>query len=377
MPNSRLDYDETESVQQNYDSVDSSAQADTRKPDLPRTKSMNDVDYEEYDEHTALLSASDVFPRKRHNKSGGTTPGQGHLSRISSHVGSLRTRKSTRTDTWGYPSYPSSPLTTRTPGLRTPKLHQSVIGSLLTDDRVWYDQFTSTDWVHDSIADGYRVLRLRRLRGWRGRLRVWFDSIQGWILVLLVGILTACIAYFIDIADAAVFDVKRGFCTDRPWLSHKQCCLGTTSCARWQTWSEVIKSSKVNNVLVDYIAFVIFCVAFACVSCAITLLSKTVVPSEIAATFDENLAATKHQRHDSGDTKADIPFQSLVNHNPIPPSIYYSAAGSGVAEVKVILSGFVLHGYLGARTLFLKVAALIFSVSSGMSLGKEVKMSIS
>lgn len=51
--------------------------------------------------------------------------------------------------------------------------------------------------------------------------------------------------------------------------------------------------------------------------------------------------------------------------------IYYSAAGSGVAEVRVILSGFVLHGFLGVKTLVVKTLALILSVASGLSLGKE------
>lgn len=51
--------------------------------------------------------------------------------------------------------------------------------------------------------------------------------------------------------------------------------------------------------------------------------------------------------------------------------IYYSAAGSGVAEVRVILSGFVLHGFLGVKTLLVKTLALILSVASGLSLGKE------
>lgn len=51
--------------------------------------------------------------------------------------------------------------------------------------------------------------------------------------------------------------------------------------------------------------------------------------------------------------------------------IYYSAAGSGVAEVRVILSGFVLHGFLGFQTLIIKSVALVLSVASGLSLGKE------
>lgn len=35
------------------------------------------------------------------------------------------------------------------------------------------------------------------------------------------------------------------------------------------------------------------------------------------------------------------------------------------------LKGFVIHGYLGARTLFTKAVGLAFSVASGLSLGKE------
>ena len=330
---------------------------------------MNDAQREEYDENTALLSASDTIPRHRYTRSGGTTPKLGRLSRLNSTVSSLHIRRTpTRTDTWGYTN-PSSPLFMRTGGLRTPKLSQSVFG--LSDERVWYDQFTSTDWVHDSIADGYRVLRLRRLRGWRGKFRLWFDSGQGWILVFLVGLLTALTAYFIDISESAIFDIKRGYCSDKPWLSHRQCCLGNVSCARWRTWSELITSNNIRTVWIDYLAFNIWSIGLACLSCAVTLFSQTVVPSQIAATFDENLAATKHQQESSEDDKGVSPRQPLIENNPTPPSIYYSAAGSGVAEVKVILSGFVLHGYLGLRTLALKVVALILSVSSGMSLGKE------
>jgi chloride channel 3/4/5 len=36
-----------------------------------------------------------------------------------------------------------------------------------------------------------------------------------------------------------------------------------------------------------------------------------------------------------------------------------------------MLSGFVLHGYLGVKTLVVKTLALILSVASGLSLGKE------
>lgn len=47
------------------------------------------------------------------------------------------------------------------------------------------------------------------------------------------------------------------------------------------------------------------------------------------------------------------------------------AAGSGIPEIKTILSGFVIHGYLGARVLITKSVGLALSVASGLSLGKE------
>jgi chloride channel 3/4/5 len=37
----------------------------------------------------------------------------------------------------------------------------------------------------------------------------------------------------------------------------------------------------------------------------------------------------------------------------------------------IIRQGFVIHGYLGGRTLFTKAVGLAFSVASGLSLGKE------
>ena len=49
----------------------------------------------------------------------------------------------------------------------------------------------------------------------------------------------------------------------------------------------------------------------------------------------------------------------------------YFAAGSGIPEIKTILSGFVIHGYLGGRVLFAKSVGLAMSVASGLSLGKE------
>ncbi|EAT79648.1 chloride channel protein [Parastagonospora nodorum] len=253
----------------------------------------------------------------------------------------------------------------------------SVHASLWQDNRVWYDQFTSTDWVHDNIADAYRVRALRSRKDVRGRMLAWFDGAQGWILVALIGMLTAVCAYFVNTTETTLFDWKQGYCTKQWNLSRKPCCNGATICEDWVHWSKVIRSDRLDLIQTQYGMFVLSVVALSMASCLLTLTTKTVIPSTISlATLDENLAAevVRNQPEDDDDDedkRNGSPETRAREPEVRPPMVYYSAAGSGVAEVKVILSGFVLHGYLGLRTLVIKTLALILSVASGLSLGKE------
>ncbi|KAK7472833.1 hypothetical protein VKT23_000940 [Stygiomarasmius scandens] len=64
--------------------------------------------------------------------------------------------------------------------------------------RVWYSSFSSIDWLHDAIKDSVRFSRLRRRRtSIRARLRLAFDRSLGWIVVTVVGLLTAVIAFLV------------------------------------------------------------------------------------------------------------------------------------------------------------------------------------
>lgn len=119
----------------------------------------------------------------------------------------------------------------------------------------------------------------------------------------------------------------------------------------------------------EYGIFILLVVAFSTLSCLLTLTTKTVVPSTYRiSTLDENLGA-EHRHHPGEIDEVTSPHADKMD--VAPPMIYYSAAGSGVAEVRVILSGFVLHGFLGVKTLVVKTLALVLSVASGLSLGKE------
>ncbi|KAF2448697.1 hypothetical protein P171DRAFT_218030 [Karstenula rhodostoma CBS 690.94] len=246
--------------------------------------------------------------------------------------------------------------------------------SVFADDRVWYNQFTSIDWTASTISDAYRVKALRNRKDFWGRVSAWFDGAQAWLLVAIIGVLTALVAYFVNMAESTLYDWKEGYCTKRWYKSRKFCCDGASICEDWLHWSRVIGSDRLDTVTTQFAAFVVGVIVLALASCFLTLMTKTVVPSAISiATLDENLGAEVHHAvHDEDDGKPDTTHEAQFDDLQLrPPMVYYSAAGSGVAEVKVILSGFVLHGYLGARTLVIKTLGLILSVASGMSLGKE------
>lgn len=296
-------------------------------------------------------------------------------------AGSLRrTRNHSRRNSHGKPfSRRGSSGDEGRPASLPPSAKDGLTASSFLDERMWYDQFTSTDWVHDSIADGARLRALRRRKDIRGRLLAWFDGAQGWILVALIGCITAAIAYFVDITEDAVFDMKFGFCSTYWFAGRAKCCDGEHGCPQWKSWAQIFRPSGADNQWIDFAMFVLWVVVLSMISCALTLLTKTVVPSSISlTTLDENLGADSRGARRNGGTGSlgspssqTSPHGTFPNNPPRPAMVYYSAAGSGVAEVKVINSGFVLHGYLGLKTLVIKTIALIFSVASGLSLGKE------
>lgn len=249
--------------------------------------------------------------------------------------------------------------------------------SIYQDDRVWYDQFTSTDWVHDSIADAYRAKALRSRTDFWGRLQLVFDGAQGWILSAVVGFVVAVIAYAINVSEQVLFDWKDGYCQTSWSLSEKRCCpLG--DCTDWVSWSDYFSDWPFAARWREWLVYIVWVNLFALAACLLTLTTKTVVPSAYRlSTLDENLAAPaavladNEPDHENGDATPPRRRQETSPSPTAPPMIYYSAAGSGVAEVRVILSGFVLHGFLGVKTLVIKSLGLILSVASGLSLGKE------
>ncbi|KAJ4292212.1 hypothetical protein N0V88_005843 [Collariella sp. IMI 366227] len=342
-----------------YLSLPSSPTSFRRPPVMSRRPSTSDAP----DERSPLLAASRTSRIRIHSAHG--SPRVPTLSRNQSYADSIkstRDRHHHRANSWG------QRLIHALSDRQESSLADSK-GSIFPDDRVWYDQFTSTDWVHDSIADAYRVKALRSRKDFWGRIYVLLDGAQGWILSALVGFIVAVLAYVVNVSEATVFDFKDGYCL-RGWLINEKKCCPHGPCTDWRDWGEVLQGWPFGERWTEYVVYIMAVITLSVISCLFTLTTKTVVPSAYQlTTLDENLAAEAAPQPEND---AEVTSPRRIREQPVaPPMIYYSAAGSGVAEVRVILSGFVLHGFLGLKTLIIKTIGLILSVASGLSLGKE------
>ena len=185
-----------------------------------------------------------------------------------------------------------------------------------------------------------------------------FDSCQGWIAAALIGVLTACVAFVVDVGVATVSDWKIGYCTKNIFSSRQNCCtknsplanstvLGET-CTDWKFWTQ--------NYRTGFAIYVGFALAFGIISSSVTMTTKKCLPA----------AAPGH-----GDK---FQHNGKVTPPPDPPvtgKSMYMAAGSGIPEIKTILSGFVIPHFLDLRVLVVKAIGSVFAVSTGMCLGKE------
>lgn len=98
--------------------------------------------------------------------------------------------------------------------------------------------------------------------------------------------------------------------------------------------------------------FVGFALAFGVLSSSFTMLTKSTLPSTAPGYGD------KPPSVQAGD-------QGLVGKT------MYLAAGSGIPEIKTILSGFVIPHFLDLKVLVIKAIGAVFAVATGMCLGKE------
>lgn len=197
-----------------------------------------------------------------------------------------------------------------------------------------YEDFHTIDWLRDIARDRMRhrhIIKKKQEGIWE-QIKSAHDAWSGWVCVLLVGVAAGLCAGIIDIGATWMSDLKEGICAEAFWLNREQCCWSVSktdtddeNCQQWKTWSEIFGGSRsgAGSYVVTYFLYMLWAIVFAM----------------LAALFVRVFA----------------PY----------------ACGSGIPEIKTILSGFIIRGYLGKWTLLTKSVGMMLAVSAGLSLGKE------
>lgn len=206
-----------------------------------------------------------------------------------------------------------------------------------------YEDFSTIDWVEDAARENLkRRLKIKKLREQRQhvdremglgrgsmfkrrntlRSRIMaglldsFNAAQAWIVLSIIGCVLGVLAGTVNIITKWLVDLRTGHCSLGVYLNKDFCCPGgQETCPEWKNWT--------GFVLSDYIVYILFSIAFAFTS---AFLVKFYAPY---------------------------------------------AAGSGISEIKCIIAGFVMNGFLEFPTLATKSLALPLTIASGLSVGKE------
>ncbi|KAF2976670.1 hypothetical protein EK904_000515 [Melospiza melodia maxima] len=197
-----------------------------------------------------------------------------------------------------------------------------------------YEDFNTIDWVREKSRDRdrHREITNRSKESTWALLHSVSDAFSGWLLMLLIGLLAGSLAGLIDISAHWMTDLKEGVCLAGFWFNHEHCCWKSNTtftdrdkCPEWKSWSQLIlgHGEGAFAYILNYFMYVIWALMFSLLA---VLLVKGFAPY---------------------------------------------ACGSGIPEIKTILSGFIIRGYLGKWTLVIKTITLVLAVSSGLSLGKE------
>ncbi|TSN12262.1 H(+)/Cl(-) exchange transporter 5 [Bagarius yarrelli] len=188
-----------------------------------------------------------------------------------------------------------------------------------------YDDFNTIDWMKEKSKDRdrHREIYKKKNQSVLDLLLSVSDAFSGWLLMLLIGLMSA----------HWLTDLKEGVCLNGFWFNHEHCCWNSKDttfqerdkCPHWKSWAELTLgvSEGASAYVVNYLLYVSWALLFSYL--AVILV------------------------------RAFAPY----------------ACGSGIPEIKTILSGFIIRGYLGKWTLLIKTITLVLAVSSGLSLGKE------
>lgn len=238
------------------------------------------------------------------------------------------------------------------------------------------------------------VFALYIRRGFGARIIQAWDAASGWAAVALMGALTACVAFLVDVSVVTVSGWKTGYCSTAWWKAKATCCANTSSISGGVT-TRAIRSigNSVGNACEDWIpwsdgyfrsyaVYVLIALVFGLISGSVTLLTKSSLPTASSETYNTNSVSSHYNETESSlegwrghtsearETAHTLPVQKGGKASN-EGKVIYMAAGSGIPEIKTIISGFSIPNYLDFKVLAVKAVGSVFAVSTGMCLGKE------
>lgn len=161
----------------------------------------------------------------------------------------------------------------------------------------------------------------------------------------MIGVFTAIVAFLVDVAEITVADYKGGYCTTNIFRNREVCCAQQSSssllkelgddCPLWHEWSDSYATA--------FAIYVGFAVIFGIIAGSVTMTTKANLP-----TASSPEAAGTEQAQE-----------------PVAGKTMYMAAGSGIPEIKTILSGFVIPHFLDFKVLAVKAIGSTFAVATG------------
>ncbi|OWB57231.1 hypothetical protein B5S28_g3166 [[Candida] boidinii] len=280
--------------------------------------------------------------------------------------------------------------------------------------RNYYDDFTTMDWVDDYVrVSGWEyVLKQKSIKNLKYKIYRTLEHAQPFILVCVVSFFSSLLVYSMDRFESTLVDWKRGYCQTNWLIGEKVCCAGSESpvpfafrtmnegyCPSFILWKDVFDNSQmINPSVFNFLIYILLTVMLAYFSVLITLTTKTtnaLVDAEESSPSDKMKNKNNNNNNSYVDNEVDVgehrtengeneystqAYRNSFNNNstngkskPIKRQFktIYTAYGSGVPEVKTILSGFIIRKFLGTYTLIAKSTALVFAIASGMNLGKE------
>lgn len=185
--------------------------------------------------------------------------------------------------------------------------------------------------IHDFINEKTRsyVLESEHERARQGRWGDFKYVCKIYFVLIALGLSCGVMAAGMDLVVEWLSDLKFGLCTHGWFLAREVCChaeFGGGECSHFRTWGQIAQATIWTGFPAPFANFVSY-------------LSIAVGFIAVAAFLVKRFA----------------PY----------------AAGSGVPEIKAVLSGVVMKGYLSAWAFVVKMVGLALAVASNLNMGKE------